>query len=106
MVTHEKLNIVLYQNISYNFFLVKVEPLNAGMGISSLSARVGGMVAPYIVLLGDQNVSLPMFAFACTALFAAIAGLRLHETKGKPMPETFEDLEGSHPRRGKTNGDA
>ena len=78
---------------------------NAGMGISSLSARVGGMVAPFIVLLGDQSVSLPMFAFACTALFAAIAGLRLHETKGKPMPETFEDLESSHPRRGKTNGD-
>ena len=79
---------------------------NAGMGISSLSARIGGMVAPFIVLLGDQSVSLPMFVFACTALLAGMAGLKLHETKGKPMPETFEDLEGYHPSKVhvKTNG--
>ena len=77
---------------------------NAGMGISSLSARVGGMVAPFIVLLGDQSISLPMFLFACTALFAAIVGLKLHETQGKPMPATFEDLESSSSRKEKTNG--
>ena len=74
---------------------------NAGMGVSSLSARVGGMVAPFIVLIGDHHVSLPMFVFACTALLAGIAGLKLHETQGKRMPETFEDLEDSK----KTNGD-
>ena len=77
---------------------------NAGMGISSLSARIGGMVAPFIVLLGDQSISLPMFVFAFTALFAALAGLKLHETQGKPMPETFEELEEGHSRRRKTNG--
>lgn len=79
---------------------------NAGMGISSLSARLGGIVAPFIVLLGDQRNSLPMFVFACTALFAAIAGLRLRETQGKPMPETFAELEENHPRKPKTNGDS
>ena len=78
---------------------------NAGMGISSLSARVGGIVAPFIVLLGDQRTSLPVFVFACTALFAAIAVLRLRETQGKPMPETFADLEENHPRKLKNNGD-
>ena len=77
---------------------------NAGMGISSLSARVGGMVAPFIVLLGDQSITLPMFVFACAALIAGIAGLRLHETQGKPMPETFEDLQESHSRKRKSNG--
>lgn len=78
---------------------------NAGMGISSLSARLGGIVAPFIVLLGDQRNSLPMFVFAITALSAAIVGLKLRETQGKPMPETFAELEESQPRKPKTNGD-
>ena len=79
---------------------------NAGMGISSFSARIGGMVAPFIVLSGDHHVSLPMFIFACTALFAGIAGLTLRETQGKRMPETFEDLEEGHSRKLiKTNGE-
>lgn len=77
---------------------------NAGMGVSSLSARIGGMAAPFIVLLGDHQVSLPMLVFALTALFAGIAGLKLHETQGKRMPETFEDLEESHSEEAKTNG--
>ena len=78
---------------------------NAGMGISSRSARLGGMVAPFIVLLGDHRASLPMFVFACTALFAAVTGLRLHETQGRPMPETFEELDENYPRKPKINGD-
>lgn len=78
---------------------------NAGMGISSLSARLGGIVAPFIVLLGDQRNSLPMLVFACTALLAAIVVLKLHETQGKPMPETFAELEENHPRKPKTDGD-
>ena len=81
---------------------------NAGMGVSSLSARVGGMVAPFIVLLGDHHTSLPMLVFACTALLAGIVGLRLRETQGKRMPETFDDIEENHSRKSvhvKTNGD-
>ena len=66
---------------------------SAGMGISSLSARIGGIIAPFIVLLGDHHIFLPMFVFACAALFAGVVGLRLHETKGKLLPETFEDLQ-------------
>ena len=77
---------------------------NAGMAISSFSARVGGMVAPFIVLMGDHHISLPMFVFACTALFAGIAGLKLHETQGKRMPQTFGDLEEIHSRKASTNG--
>ena len=78
---------------------------NAGMGVSSLSARIGGMIAPFIVLMGDHHASLPMFVFALCALFAGIAGLKLHETQGKRMPETFEDLEESHSKKAKTNDD-
>ena len=78
---------------------------NVGMGISSFSARLGGMVAPFIVLQGDQSTSFPMFVFACTALFAAVTGLRLHETQGRPMPETFEELDENYLRNQKTNGD-
>ena len=76
---------------------------NAGLGMSSLSARVGGIVAPFIVLLGDRIILLPMFVFTCTALFAGLVGLTLHETQGKPMPETFEDLQRNHLKSGKNN---
>ena len=79
---------------------------NAGMAVSSLSARVGGMIAPFIVLMGDHHISLPMFVFAGTALFAGIVGLSLHETQGKRMPQTFDDLDDIHSGKAKTNGDS
>ena len=78
---------------------------NAGMGISSLCARLGGMVTPFIVLSGEHYVTLPMSVFACAALIAGIAGLTLRETQGKSMPETFEDVEENHSRKAMISGD-
>ena len=78
---------------------------NAGMGISSLCARLGGIVTPFIVLSGEHYVTLPMSVFACAALIAGIAGLTLRETQGKSMPETFEDVEENHSRKAMISGD-
>ncbi|KAJ7380520.1 hypothetical protein OS493_008985 [Desmophyllum pertusum] len=68
---------------------------NIGMGVTTVASRVGGILCPFVVLMGEQSRSLPMFIFACMALVAGLAGLRLPETKGRPMPETMEDLESS-----------
>lgn len=66
---------------------------NVGMGVLTVSSRVGGILCPFVVLMGEQNKSLPMFIFACMSFVAALAGLKLPETKGRPMPESMEDLE-------------
>ena len=66
---------------------------NVGMGVATVASRVGGILCPFVVLMGEQSRSLPMFIFACMSLVAALVGLKLPETKGHPMPETMEDLE-------------
>ena len=66
---------------------------NVGMGVLTFSARMGGVLCPFVVLLGQQNKSLPMFVFAISTAVAGIMGLKLPETKGRPMPETIEDVD-------------
>ena len=68
---------------------------NVGMGMATVASRIGGILCPFVVLMGEQSRSLPMFIFACMSLVAGLVGLRLPETKGHPMPETMEDLERS-----------
>lgn len=68
---------------------------NIGMGVATVASRIGGILCPFVVLMGEQSRSLPMFIFAIMSLVAGLAGLKLPETKGRPMPETMEDLEKS-----------
>lgn len=68
---------------------------NVGMGMATVASRIGGILCPFVVLMGEQSRSLPMFIFACMSLVAGLVGLKLPETKGRPMPETMEDLERS-----------
>lgn len=66
---------------------------NVGMGVATVASRIGGILCPFVVLMGEHSRSLPMFIFACMSLVAGLVGLKLPETKGCPMPETLEDLE-------------
>ena len=66
---------------------------NVGMGVATVASRIGGILCPFVVLMGEQNRSLPMFIFTVMSLEAGLVGLKLSETKGRPMPETMEDLE-------------
>ena len=68
---------------------------NIGMGVATVASRIGGILCPFVVLMGEQSRSLPMLIFAIMSLVAGLAGLKLPETKGRPMPETMEDLEKS-----------
>jgi len=59
-----------------------------GMGLVSMFARVGGVLAPMIVMLpGD----LPFLLFAVASFVAGLVILALPETLGLPLPETVED---------------
>ncbi|CAH1778274.1 unnamed protein product [Owenia fusiformis] len=69
---------------------------NIGMGISSMSARVGGIIAPLVMLLTDTYQSLPLLLFGGTSILAGLLVIALPETMGRPLPETIEDLQAMH----------
>eukprot|EP00928_Gymnodinium_smaydae_P026613 TRINITY_DN20841_c0_g1_i1.p1 TRINITY_DN20841_c0_g1~~TRINITY_DN20841_c0_g1_i1.p1 ORF type:complete len:546 (+),score=59.44 TRINITY_DN20841_c0_g1_i1:52-1638(+) len=66
---------------------------SAAMGLSSSAARVGGVVAPVVVMLGSAWAVLPLMIFGAAAIVAGLLILTMPETLGKPMPETMEDCE-------------
>ena len=68
---------------------------SAGMGSSSLMARLGGLVAPYIAtgakeLMGSTG---PILVFGLTAFVAGILALFLPETMDRKLPDTIEESE-------------
>ncbi|ESO85014.1 hypothetical protein LOTGIDRAFT_131176 [Lottia gigantea] len=69
---------------------------NSGMGASSMAARIGGIICPYIADLGsyfkgDIGKALPLIVFGCAALSAGLLSLLLPETLNKNLPETIDD---------------
>ncbi|CAH1971048.1 unnamed protein product [Acanthoscelides obtectus] len=67
---------------------------NAGMGVTSMFARVGSMLAPFAATWGggaDNWLPPTIFSVACTV--ASLVCLKLPETLGKDLPETVEDTE-------------
>ncbi|XP_064613750.1 organic cation transporter protein-like [Liolophura sinensis] len=91
--------------------LVPTTIRSRGIGASATFARIGGVVAPYIAHLegytdGPIGVALPMIFYGGLSIFAGLLNIFLPETKGKPMPETVEDLKTglrSNPQERATN---
>ncbi|CAH1799763.1 unnamed protein product [Owenia fusiformis] len=66
---------------------------NIGVGTSSMFARIGGIVAPYIGLLQNFNRVIPTVIFGALALLAGVLVLLLPETRDRDLPETIDDAE-------------
>eukprot|EP00058_Branchiostoma_floridae_P007179 XP_002592667.1 hypothetical protein BRAFLDRAFT_118384 [Branchiostoma floridae] len=64
-----------------------------GIGMSSMSARVGGMVAPFVNLLGSYWAPMPYVIFGGVSIAAGLLALLLPETVGKKLPSTIEEGE-------------
>ncbi|XP_046583400.1 organic cation transporter protein-like [Haliotis rubra] len=69
---------------------------NSGMGGSSFSARIGGILSPYIADLGtivdgDFGNALPLLVFGAMTVAAGILALWLPETLNRKLPETIDD---------------
>ncbi|VBB34019.1 unnamed protein product [Acanthocheilonema viteae] len=64
-----------------------------GMGMSSMVAGSGLILAPYIVRLGDYLRILPLIIMGLLAISAGIASFFLPETMNKPIPQTLEEAE-------------
>ncbi|XP_004449273.2 organic anion transporter 3 [Dasypus novemcinctus] len=64
-----------------------------GLGLSNLWTRVGSMVSPLVMILGEVQPFVPNLIFGTTTLMGAGATLFLPETIHQPLPETIEDAE-------------
>ena len=65
---------------------------NSAIGIVSASARVGSIMSPFIVMLGEISPGLQFVIFGSLCLTAGFLGLWLPETRNKALPETVEEM--------------
>ncbi|XP_068617249.1 organic cation transporter protein-like [Battus philenor] len=66
---------------------------NAAIGYSSMMARVGSMIAPFVVEAKDTAPWLPPLAFAILPIIACIVTLFLPETKDCDLMSSLEEGE-------------
>lgn len=66
---------------------------NAAVGFSSMMARVGSMIAPFIIELQFVAEWLPPAGFAVLPLIAGFVAFLLPETKGCALITTIEEAE-------------
>ena len=65
----------------------------AGVGSSSLVSKIGGTLSTSVASLADYNPDIPTIIFATMAIISGAITFFLPETKGKKMPESFDDIE-------------
>merc|ERR1712136_691747 len=63
------------------------------LGTASMASRIGGILAPYVILLQDYVSWLPNTIFAVFGLTAAVLSLFFPETNNCRMLETLEEAE-------------
>ncbi|CAN7976725.1 unnamed protein product, partial [Ixodes persulcatus] len=67
---------------------------NTGIGIGSMSARLGTIAAPFVASdLGRLHPIMPMIVFGGMSLLAGVLTLTLPETRGQRLPQTIEEAE-------------
>ncbi|CAH1265416.1 SLC22A4 [Branchiostoma lanceolatum] len=67
---------------------------NVGVGVSSFSSRVGGIIAPFAMYLERvSSIHVPLALFGALSILAGLAALLLPETKGRKMTQTIGELE-------------
>lgn len=64
-----------------------------GMGFTSINARLGGLAAPLVTMVGEFSTILPPVAFGATSVLAGLAVCFLAETRNTPLVETIEMME-------------
>ncbi|XP_078699438.1 organic cation transporter protein-like isoform X5 [Branchiostoma floridae x Branchiostoma belcheri] len=103
--THDMISTVLAMvgrfgiSVSFNVFYVysaEVFPTvvrNMGLGVATMLARVGGIIAPFVYLLADTWRPLPLLTFGLVSIFSGLTMLTMPETLGKPLPNTIASVE-------------
>ncbi|KAK3774180.1 hypothetical protein RRG08_056386 [Elysia crispata] len=83
----------------------------SGLGICSMTGRIGGIISPYIGSLGSSisgpiGQTFPLLVFGSTAILCGISALFLPETAKRKLPETVEEAEEMSWRSQKTKSTA
>ncbi|CAM1299027.1 Uncharacterised protein g2302 [Pycnogonum litorale] len=65
---------------------------NGAMGTLAVASRIGGIVCPFIVLLGQYVTDLHFTIFGFFAFTSGICNLWLPETKDKQLPDTIDNM--------------
>ncbi|KAM5319336.1 solute carrier family 22 member 20-like isoform 3-T3 [Glossophaga mutica] len=73
--------------------LYPTEIRQMGMGFTSVNARLGGLAAPLVTVVGEFSTILPPVAFGATSILAGLAVCFLAETRNTPLVETIEVME-------------
>lgn len=66
---------------------------NVALGAASTSARVGGILAPYINIMAEIWKPLPLLLFGVAALLGVLFSIGLPETHNKQLPDSIADGE-------------
>jgi len=67
----------------------------SGIGLCSVCARIGGIVASFVVqrAVDEHKPEFPLSVFGILGIAAGVLVLNLPETKNKVLPETLEEAE-------------
>ncbi|XP_063046702.1 organic cation/carnitine transporter 2-like [Engraulis encrasicolus] len=65
---------------------------NMGLGVTSMAARIGSTVSPYIAYIGTYNKALPYVLMGGISVFSGGLSLLLPETKGERLPELISQV--------------
>uniref|UniRef100_A0A8C3XUL7 Major facilitator superfamily (MFS) profile domain-containing protein n=1 Tax=Chelydra serpentina TaxID=8475 RepID=A0A8C3XUL7_CHESE len=66
-----------------------------GTGFTTVMARLGGMVAPVVLVAGQQFPFLPLMIFGVAPVISGIAACFLPEMHNVPLLDTIEEVEDS-----------
>uniref|UniRef100_A0A672I782 Solute carrier family 22 member 4-like n=1 Tax=Salarias fasciatus TaxID=181472 RepID=A0A672I782_SALFA len=66
---------------------------NTAMGCCSMSARIGTIISPFIIYLGQYYKALPYILMGILTIIGAISCLLLPETYKKTLPETVSEMQ-------------
>ncbi|XP_044536068.1 solute carrier family 22 member 6-like isoform X4 [Gracilinanus agilis] len=64
-----------------------------GLGVGSTMARVGGIVAPLVKLMGEQMPLVPPIIYGSIPMLSGLVALGLPETRNRPLKDTVEEVE-------------
>nr|XP_020823777.1 solute carrier family 22 member 6-A-like isoform X1 [Phascolarctos cinereus] len=68
-------------------------PRQTGLGVGSTMARVGGIVAPLVKLMGKQMPLMPPIIYGSIPVLSGFVALGLPETRNRPLKDTVEEVE-------------
>ncbi|XP_034539739.1 LOW QUALITY PROTEIN: solute carrier family 22 member 4-like [Notolabrus celidotus] len=79
---------------------------NTAMGCCSMAARIGNIVSPFVIYLGQYYKALPYILMGGFAVIGAFLSLLLPETLNKPLPESLAQMQQICGSRGKKEKEA